>query len=363
MLTNRQDPNHKGCNGHIVDTTGMTGLYVKIHDNIFRNMYNLDMHFSSTKSQPVISDCISVLQVSEFLQAVPCVRRTIESHILSQGAYTYERITEQTEPWIDVAMRIQSPVIFREGMIHLIGRWNTGTVDMARLRSLDTGPAIIRCAEKKIAEITTKKRIIERQLVEFFPSLMRHPPPHPIRSVYANDIWLWIALTLVRQYIAAAYASSQHHLARDGGMALYSKLAAGGEAYIDAATLAHFDQSFSLSSKSKNCLGDALTHIKHEISTLVTPLLVNRSLLPNPLDAQGEYPYMTNAWFEDRELPWYRGPVMKQIRAREEDEGEEEERGGGGRKKAKVADTSFGILFGDENKGRRGGEGNAEGEE
>lgn len=268
-------------------------------------MYNIEPIFDNRDIKVLITQSVSLLQAADLMDGIPCVRRVIESHLLRANQVLWHQIREQPEGWSDVGIRLQSPVIFREAMVHIIGQWNIpGAIQKERLRRLDNGEIVIRIVREKIGAMNEVKRTLERQLLEFYPLCMFHDEHHgkePGRHHYASDIYLWQALTLIRQYISSAYMANMNHRAADGGAFLYRQIAAGNVAYMVREDLEAFHQNFAMTQKGKDCFSGAVYFIKQQLRPIVADLL-NCELQSdvNPDD----YQYLTNTVFGDDEMPW-----------------------------------------------------------
>lgn len=166
-------------------------------------------------------------------------------------------------------------------------------------------------AGRKAAELKDKKLRIERLLMEYYPLKMHHPETAsrvPGRDAYGNDIYLWQALTLVRQYFSSAMLSNMHHRASDGGTYFYQCVGAGSDCYLRKDVLERFHQNFAMSSKGKECLRIAVLFVKEAMREIVKPLLVDHSNV-NRRAGDAKPRYLTCCEIQDEELPWMVGKV------------------------------------------------------
>jgi len=174
----RQIPNF----GAIIEGQGIAGTnnlpYNKTYDNLFRCMYNIPPIFASEKDENgayFILDAISLLQAAESLRAAKCVRIVVESYLLRLEKTLWFHIERHAETWADIAIRLESPSIFREAITHLVGRFDLrGSVDKAFLAEQENGEIILEMCTKKAAELKDRKLKMERRLIEVFPSKMIH---------------------------------------------------------------------------------------------------------------------------------------------------------------------------------------------
>lgn len=287
--------------------------YLHVYDNLFRCMCNIDPALFPG-DQPLVEDSLYLLQAAEAIQAVPCVRRDIETHLLRTGAYLWKLVLKDVETWAGIGVRLRSPVIFRESMIRIVGLWNVNSaIKKQNLLNTDNGVDLYDIAERKVEEQIQHKKEIEERLRTFFPQAMLHPPSNdptaitPGRAFYANDVYYWHALALVRQYIVRETMAGHGYAASDGGAMFYNTIGNGGGSYCRAADLDEWHKKFDMTAKGKQRLRDSLTTVKNEMKTVVAELMVSRS---NIARLDGDYPYLTHTEFKDEELPWYSAPTF-----------------------------------------------------
>lgn len=287
--------------------------YLHIYDNLFRCMCNIDP-ILFPGDEALVNDSLRLLQAAEPLKAVPCVRRDIETHLLRTGAYLWQRVLRDVEYWADIGVRLRSPVIFRESMIRIVGLWNVpSAINKQTLLNTANGMTLCAMADNKVKEQIIRKMEIEERLRTFFPRVMLHPPSNdpaaatPGRAFYANDVYFWQALTLVRQYIVKETLAGHGYAAGDGGALFYTTIGTGGGSYCRTADLEDWHKKFDMTAKGKQRLRDSLNTVKEEMKAVVAELMVSRSNIPR---LPGDYPYLTFTEFTDEELPWYTAQTL-----------------------------------------------------
>ncbi len=75
-------------------------------------------------ARALIMDAIMLLQAATYLDAIPCVRLIVEANLLRLHQALWQHITDKPEGWIHIAARLQSPLIFRECIIHIVGKFH-----------------------------------------------------------------------------------------------------------------------------------------------------------------------------------------------------------------------------------------------
>ena len=255
-----------------VDAQGSAD-YLHIYDNLFRCMCNIDP-ILFPGDEALVNDSLRLLQAAEPLKAEPCVRRDIETHLLRTGPYLWQRVLRDAEYWADIGVRLRSPVIFRESMIRIVGLWNVqSAINKQTLLNTANGVVLYDIAEKKVQHQTLRKMEIEDRLRTFFPRAMLHPlsddpaAATPGRAFYANDVYYWQALTLVRQYIVKETMAGHGYSAGDGGSMFYNVIGTGGGSYIRAVDLEEWHKKFDMTAKGKQRLRDSLNTVKEEMKS------------------------------------------------------------------------------------------------
>ncbi|PQE33441.1 Aldo keto reductase protein [Rutstroemia sp. NJR-2017a WRK4] len=285
------------------------------YDNFFRMLYNLDpiitddLHLSGKQ---YITDCISVLQAADYLDSLPAVRAQVEKHLLRMMQTFWVHVAKNPEAWADIAVRLQSDVIFQEAMCHIIGAYELSqAVKKATLARMQFGSIILELAELKARELKDMKIMTERRLMQFFPQrLIRHETDSKIpgRADYSADIYLWQALTMVRQFFGSCMLANRHHRAEDGGMEFYRMVERGD--YIDKKAMGDFHACFGMSTKGRQCLLDAVETIKEDLRVVVGGLLREELQLRTGDGRARPRRYLTCMKIRRDELPWVRDPDL-----------------------------------------------------
>ncbi|TVY45584.1 hypothetical protein LSUB1_G000942 [Lachnellula subtilissima] len=214
--------------------------YHKVYDNLFKCIYNIEPDLTKDEKKNAgigyIADAVAVLLAAEHLDALHSLHITLEGIFLRLGQLLWHHMAAKPERWAFMAARIRSPILFREAMVHVVGKLDMKQdIDQRWFMSNPLRRKILELAEKKVKEIKEKKLEVERRLLEYYPPRMMHIQKGsvvPSRAVYDTDIYLWQARSLVQQYISSSYFSNLHHRGPDGGVHFYRTIGYGGEAYL-----------------------------------------------------------------------------------------------------------------------------------
>ena len=146
----------------------------------------------------------------------------IECAFVGEGQALYDSIAHIPIEWIDVANRLQSRFLFKESLIHLVGRYN----ELSKTpldednkerdgRSVLDGllPDIRAVVERKAEELRQICQTVEQNITSYYPPQLhrqsvtgRADTDDIGRKSYANDIMCWMALSLFRHWFGQQMA-------------------------------------------------------------------------------------------------------------------------------------------------------------
>lgn len=289
--------------------------FERTYDNLFRMLYNLPPNLTDDiedgEANAYITDCISVLQAADYICALPCVRTYIESYLLRISQKFWVHVAKAPEAWSDIAIRLQSAVIFRESIIHIAGGLDIpGLIKKSRFDQTQHGKICLEVAERKSLELRQKKIDVERRLMQFYPPrIIRRETADKIpgRADYGSDIYYWQALTMIRQFFTSSILANRHHRYKDGGVEFYRTIFRCD--YIDKFSADEFHQLFAMSTKGKQCLADAVELIKDDHRAIVSDLLENKLQLRTSARSK-PLRYLTCTDVCEEELPWIINPAL-----------------------------------------------------
>jgi hypothetical protein len=191
-------------------------------------------------------------------------------------------------------------------VIHIIGQWM-----MLDKTTRDALPEDIRqLCQSKWDELELAKRAIEIRIAGHYPAfLCQNSENRPQRTVYANDIYMWMAISYFRQYVSQSGNDERNRTAKDGGYAWYKMFATGGDSYLHHEDMKAFHQFFPMSSKACSVLEANMNVMKDEVKKFVKDLMINRTHV-DPEKLEGVHkPWLTCAVVGTEDLPWYKSSV------------------------------------------------------
>ncbi|KAF2104549.1 hypothetical protein NA57DRAFT_51368 [Rhizodiscina lignyota] len=250
----------------------------------------------------VLRDVLGLIEVGEYIGCVPMIARTIDLALVSQGVTLYRSISGNPVAWLSLSMRVQSEIVFREGVIHIVGKWNA----LSDQEKASLPAAAHEVCERKHTILDQAKAQIEHDIVKHYPPELERCADDGTRAYnrqnYGNDILNWLAVTLFKHWYAAALVGDKNRHAKDGGFWLYKVIAEGGDAYLTNVDQGAFHKRFPMSVKGGQVFAHHLSCMKEGVKQYVEPLLVNHSQLD--VKAEG-VKYLTCTEVNKHDLPWY----------------------------------------------------------
>jgi len=269
-------------------------------DWLFGTFYGKAPAFDDDNLATVLSGCMGLVDVAESVQAVDSVREIVDLALLRQGSVLWNSVASNPTAWAELGRRVHSPTIFKEGIIHIVGKWN----DMADGTKKDLHHDVRTVCEQKYQELEMAKEAIELRILGHYPAfLCRDAATKPGRATYSNDIYMWMAICFYRQWFAQAISDGRNRVNRDGGHEFYHQIGQGGQAYLNHETFLNFHKYFPMSSKACNVLEANMGILKEEVKHFVHDILRNNVNVDNV-----SYPplrWLTCVKVTKEDFPWY----------------------------------------------------------
>jgi hypothetical protein len=160
--------------------------------------YGIPPDIGGESLQAVLESCIILLDIAKSIQATAAIRQSVDISLMRQGQMLYRSIAANPVEWGNLAVRIQSPTMFKEAVIHLVGKWNSiCKADRKRLT-----PSLRVLCKAKHQYWDMAKRAAEVRVLGHIPEVLWHRPGQDMgRTSYSNDIYMWIGLCLFRQWV------------------------------------------------------------------------------------------------------------------------------------------------------------------
>ena len=243
---------------------------------------NKSPEFGNLNLATTLSGCTGLVDVAESVCAVDIVRPVVDL-ALRQNNVLWTSIASNPIAWSELGRRVHSPTIFREDIVHVVGKWNSISADEKN----ELHPDIQKICQRKFSEIDIAKEAIEMRILGHYPDfLCRNAVDRPGRPTYSNDIYMWMAICFYRQLFAQAISDGRNRLAPDGGYEFYHQISASGQAYLNHESFKNFHRYFPMSSKACNVLEANMNIMKEDVKKFVTNLLNRTSINPKTYPLQ-----------------------------------------------------------------------------
>jgi hypothetical protein len=243
---------------------------------------------------------MGLVDVAETIQAVDSVREVVDLALLRQGSVLWNSVASNPTAWAELGRRVHSPTIFKEGIIHIVGKWN----EMTEGTKSELHHDIRALCERKHRELEIAKEAIELRILGHYPAfLCRNAANRPGRATYSNDIYMWMAICFYRQWFAQAISDGRNRVSRDGGYEFYHQVGQGGQAYLSHETFQNFHKYFPMSSKACNVLEANMGTLKEDVKPFVKDILQNNVNVDHV-----SYPplrWLTCVRVDKENLPWH----------------------------------------------------------
>lgn len=146
------------------------------------------------------------------------VAKVIENYLLARGQDFFKAISIDPIIWIDVAYRIESKVMFKEALIHLVGKYNlllSTPPSAAVLRRNPKARSMLDQLNVELRDLVeSKHEIIKKQCQQIEVAISTHYPSGLQKSEvtgradrdgigrkeYGRDVFSWIGVALYRHW-------------------------------------------------------------------------------------------------------------------------------------------------------------------
>lgn len=195
----------------------------RAHNNFFRLLYEMEPELTDSDDlDGTINELVYVLEVAENLGALKVVRKPIETFLVSAMGF-WKRVADAPVYWADIACRLQSSMVFKEAMCHYVGQFGFRKSSLSKIRppDLQYSKELDQLCIDKYNALQALKIVVEQKVLHFYPESMKPGPSAgnggAKRSIYANNIYQWQSLLLIRQWMTRGICNKEHHLSEEDG--------------------------------------------------------------------------------------------------------------------------------------------------
>ena len=269
------------------------------YDNLFRAFYNEPLKIENDTLTQSLGGCKSLVDVAEDHDAVGPLSKDIEIALLRHANELFASIAEDPIKWMNFAQQAQSPTIFKDCLIHLVGKWKLLSPD--EVSKLDSN--VHKLCVQKHGEFQLRKQSMELKMLGHYPDCLRKDNVHkPHRALYVNDIYAWMALSMFRHWFSKNLCEGHGKEAKDGGFQFYSQMSRGCNTYMTPNQREAFHDAFPMTNKAKIRLQNLVESLKNEIQQMVAPLVENHTQLKH--EEADCLPYLLSLRVREQDYPW-----------------------------------------------------------
>lgn len=281
-----------------------------VWSNIFRIFYDEPPVLDTDGQGSILANCQMLFEKAEELHSTGVVSRAIQTTLLTFDQTLYKLISQDPVSWVKLAVCIQSGSVFKESMIHLVGKW--GLLEEKERKSLPKSVRTL-CVQK-IQGLNEIKKAVEFRIVNRLP----HPCLDEAYYRETKNVFGWMALTFYQQWLCQSFAAGRNYHAPDGGAAFYRKIAAGDDPCLNEfdQTIGQLSASLEIGNEQHKELKKDLDELKKVMKHMVSDLLINQAKY-DPL-LNGELSHLTCCQVREEEMPLpetlnYKLPGIKDI--------------------------------------------------
>lgn len=166
---------------------------LKDYDNLFRTMYQYPPVLDSINIATAYTECKALLHLADIYDALEIVGSRVDHHLLRFGARLFKQIAKYPPSYLKLGYLARSRTIFTEALIHVVGQWPLAA---PQLRN-HIDDMVLDLIEDKYDELQEMQERVEFKLWRLTLTTSRGERVNP-----SNDYLSWLAMSLVRQWLA-----------------------------------------------------------------------------------------------------------------------------------------------------------------
>jgi hypothetical protein len=257
------------------------------YNNLFLIFYSKPPIISTTSISVALKQCEDLISVAKPLRSLSVIRPYLGNAIGRFGKQLYLAIVAEPFRWLEVSMILESAVIFKEALIHIVGKYVSGPDGQINLPSVI--PQFVRDL------IIFKVRYLDQQRMNVNSKTVTFS--FVDTSIFAT----WLVVQIWRDWFCREMAGVHLNPIKTG--ALYRTLARSGDAYLAPATVKAVIEKIRDPIKVDiEDLMEDLTLLKKFAQEAVKESCVNNSMV----DVQeAGIEHLTCTRILDEELPWF----------------------------------------------------------
>ena len=163
------------------------------YDNLFRIFYNYPPALDNINIANAYTESKALLHLADVYDALDVVGPRIDHHLLRFQGRLFKQIAKYPPSYLKLAYLSRSKVIFAEALIHVVGQWPLGALQLRN----QIDQSVFELIEDKLDELDETKARVEAKLFRLTLTTSRGERVTP-----SNSYLEWLAMSLFRQWIA-----------------------------------------------------------------------------------------------------------------------------------------------------------------
>lgn len=272
----------------------------KYYDNLFRSMYSLEIDIMSDSLDGVLRNTMGLIHVAEIYGCISPIAKSVDLVLQRHPVSLWKGVRDDPIAWSNLAYRIQSPTIFRESMIHIVGKWKMWS--NVELESIQ--PDVLKLCHRKHEDFEKIKVATQmRMLSHYSPTLHIGANTNIALNGSSGDTYPWIVTSIFRHWFGQHILEKMDYQDADGGYSFFYKLAKGGQYYLTRRQIEGFRQYFPHAPTASTTLENCLDALKNEICDIAAPFLQSELRLGEIYVEKLNY-FTSVEIFDDSDYPW-----------------------------------------------------------
>jgi hypothetical protein len=280
---------------------GLTGPPIELceaYNNLFMIFYSKPPVISTISIAIALKQCEDLISVAKPLGSLPVIRPYLGNAICRFGKQLFLAIAAEPFRWLELSMILESTVVFKESMIHIVGTYTPASDGQINL------PAELPRFVRDL--ILFKVRYLDQQRMDanerlFASSIVIDTNTVTFSSFDTAIFSTWLVVQIWRDWFC--HQMARVHLNPQQTGTLYRTLAKSGDAYLSTVAVN------AVIEKIRHPVKVELDEIREDLGLLkkfaqevVKELCENNSML----DVQeAGINYLTCTRIMDEELPWF----------------------------------------------------------
>ena len=269
------------------------------YNNLFLIFYNKPPVISTTSISIALKQCEDLSSVAKTLGSLSVIRPYLGNAISRFGKQLYLAIAAEPFRWLELSMILESAVVFKESMIHIVGIYTP--VSDGQINLPEELPQFVRDL------ILFKVRYLDQQRMDvnerlFASSIVVNSKTVTFSFVDAAIFSTWLVVQIWRDWFCRQMVGV--HLDPHKTGQLYRTLAKSGDAYLPAEAVKAVVEKIREPIKAEpDELREDLELLKKFAQEAVKELCENNSMIDVQEAGIG---YLTCTRIMDEELPWFK---------------------------------------------------------